>query len=77
MSSRPLFNTMDAFNAFDNHHKLYVTQDDFANLLARHRFFATEKELVTLVDRFDKNKDGRVSFNEFAQEIQPQSPQRF
>lgn len=58
MNARPLFHKAEAFNAFDRFHKSFITQDDFADILARHRFFATEKELVTLVDRFDKNKDG-------------------
>jgi Ca2+-binding EF-hand superfamily protein len=50
MNARPLFNNSEAFNAFDTYHKSFITQNDFADLLARHRFFATEKELVTLVD---------------------------
>jgi Ca2+-binding EF-hand superfamily protein len=32
------------------------------------------KELDTLVDKFDKNKDGRISFTEFMEEMLPQSP---
>ncbi len=46
-------------------------------MLAKHRFFATEKELTTLTDRFDKNKDGRVSFAEFHREMSPQSRRKF
>ncbi len=65
LSSRPLFNNTEAFTAFDKFHKSFITKEDFADLLAQHRFFATEKELVTLTDRFDKNKDGRVTYSEF------------
>jgi len=76
-ASRPLFNNSDAFSAFDRYNKSYVTQQDFADLLARHRFYATEKELCTITDRFDKNKDGRVSYGEFVKEMSPQSPSRY
>ena len=41
-----------------------------------HRFFASNKELDLLIDRYDKNKDGRVSYSEFVREVAPQSPQK-
>ena len=40
-------------------------------------FFATEKEIESLVSRYDKNKDGKISYSEFAQEITPHSPYKF
>ncbi len=42
-----------------------------------HRFYATREELKLLVDRYDTNKDGRVTLGEFANEIEPKSPARF
>ena len=75
--SRPLFNRLDAFEALNKFGDCFVTKEDFSRLLANHRFYATEGELNTLVDRFDKNKDGRVTFGEFVDEITPHSPQRF
>lgn len=75
--SRPLFNRLDAFEALNKFGDWFVTKEDFSRLLANHRFYASEGELNTLVDRFDKNKDGRVTFGEFVDEITPHSPQRF
>ncbi len=67
----------EAFSALDNYNSNFVTKDQFSHLLAGHRFWATENELQTLVDRFDKNKDGRVSSSEFVKEMTPTSPSRF
>jgi len=40
-------------------------------MLQQHGFFATDKELKCLMDKFDKDKDGRISFTEFAEELRP------
>ena len=76
-SSRPLFNRTDAFDAINRFGDKFITRNDFADLLAKHRFFATNKELSSLMDRFDKNKDGLVSYSEFVDEITPHSPIRY
>ena len=77
LSSRPLFNPMDAFDALNKLNDVSITKDDFGQMLADHGFYATEGEVNTLVDRFDKNKDGRVSYHEFMKEITPHSPPRY
>jgi len=38
--------------------------------------YVSEKEVNELVEKMDKNKNGRVSFAEFADEIRPRSPVR-
>jgi len=75
-SSRPLFDRTDAFDAINKYGDNFLTKQDFANLLNKHRVFASNKELTTLMDRFDKNKDGKVSYGEFIDEITPHSPIR-
>lgn len=76
-SVRPLFNRTDAFDAINRLGLSHITRSDFDQLLQRHRFFATNKELDALMDRFDKNKDGKVSYSEFVDEITPHSPTRY
>ncbi|CAI2387279.1 unnamed protein product [Moneuplotes crassus] len=76
-SKRPLFNRSDAFDAINRFGTLTITEHDFQDLLARHRFFATGKELVSLMDRFDKSKKGSVLFSEFIDEITPHSPVKY
>ena len=34
------------------------------------------KELDTLVENFDKKKDGRITFSEFMDEMLPKSPSK-
>lgn len=76
-SERPFFNPYDAFDSLNTFKDFSISKDDFARLLANHRFYASDGELNTLVDRFDKNKIGRVSYNDFIAEITPHSPRRF
>jgi Ca2+-binding EF-hand superfamily protein len=76
-SSRPLFDRIDAFDALNKFGDKFLTKQDFGDLLAKHRFFATDKELKMVMDRFDKNKDGKVSYGEFVDEITPHSPIRY
>ena len=76
-SERPLFNAVDAYDALNKYGNVALTRDDFGILLANHRFFPTNNELETLVDRFDKTKNGRVTYGEFINEITPHSPKRF
>ena len=77
ISLRPLFNKSEAFNTLDWKQASFVTKDQFSDLLARHRFFATQNELNTIMDRFDKDKDGKVSYHEFVEEMTPHSPAKF
>ncbi|CAI2359133.1 unnamed protein product [Moneuplotes crassus] len=76
-SERPLFDRTDAFDAINRFGSQSITQGDFQDLLARHRFFATDKELGSLMDRFDKTKKGSVAYSEFVDEITPHSPVRY
>ena len=35
--------------------------------------YVSEKEISALVDRYDRSKDGRISYNEFLDELQPKA----
>lgn len=48
-----------------------MTKDEFNKFLEEHEFFATNKELDLLFERYDKDKDGKVSYGEFISEISP------
>lgn len=39
-------------------------------------FYATDNEVTWLIDRYDKNHDGRISYSEFIDEIMPKSPSK-
>ncbi len=40
-------------------------------MLADHAFFATEKEMSFIMYKFDKDRDGKVVFSEFVEEMSP------
>jgi Ca2+-binding EF-hand superfamily protein len=46
-----------------------IKGDDIRDMLADHGFFATEKELRFIMLKFDKDKDAKISYNEFYDEM--------
>jgi Ca2+-binding EF-hand superfamily protein len=46
-----------------------ITKKDFARFLEERHYFATEKEIGYLMNRFDKNKDGIITYSEYIQEF--------
>ena len=73
---RPGFNVHDAFSACDADKNGYITRDEFKGILKEYGFYATEEEITWLIDRYDRNKDGRISYSEFIDEILPKSPSK-
>jgi Ca2+-binding EF-hand superfamily protein len=73
---RPGFNASDAFAAVDSDRNGFITRDEFKSILRQYGFFPTEVELQWLVDRYDRDRDGRITYSEFAEEILPKSPSR-
>ena len=39
-------------------------------------FPVTSKEIASLMDRYDKNADGVITYQEFSDEIKPHSPMK-
>lgn len=76
LGRRPYFNAHDAFTACDSDRNGFITRDEFKNILRDNGFYATDSEVSWLVDRYDKNHDGRISYSEFIDEILPKSPSR-
>ena len=68
------FRYEDAFTTLNNWGDDFITKENFADFFKRYGFYATDLELDILVGRFDKNHDGRVSFEEFYEELFPHSP---
>lgn len=76
LARRPYFSAHDAFSAVDSDRNGYITRDEFKNILRDNGFYATDGEISWLIDRYDKNHDGRISYSEFIDEILPKSPSR-
>lgn len=76
LSLIPTFNIMDAFNTCDMKNSGFITRDQFKLLLESHGIHVHNDEITNLIGRFDKDKDGKVSYTEFADEVRPKSPVR-
>jgi Ca2+-binding EF-hand superfamily protein len=77
LARRPSISLHDAFMAVDKDRNGYITYSEFQFLLEQHGIFATAKDVESLMDRYDKDKDGRVSFTEFVDEVTPKSPSKY
>lgn len=67
---------MEAFNTLDMKNIGFITHKQMKLFLKSHGFETRNIHVSQLIDRFDKNKDGKVSYVEFADEMKPRSPVR-
>jgi len=72
----PYFNVYEAFNSLDQNDSGCISREEFKRLIQSRGFYVSEKEATEIVEKMDKNKNGRVSFAEFREEIMPKSPVR-
>jgi uncharacterized protein YneF (UPF0154 family) len=73
---RPGFNVYEAFNSCDLNDNGSISRDELRRLIESRGFYVSEKEVSTLVEKIDKDKDGRITFSEFREEFIPKSPVR-
>ena len=52
----------DAFEVLDMDRKGYISKNDMGVLMDNTKVSATKNELFSFMDRFDKDKDGRVTY---------------
>ena len=71
LRARPYFNLKQAFTFIDRNGIGNITLEDLREYLGNNGFFATERELQGIIQKCDKNGDGRINFNEFVDEFQP------
>lgn len=64
LSRNPYFNVYEAFNSLDLNDDGRITRDEFRRMIQSRGFYVSEKEVDEIVEKMDKNKDGRVSFAE-------------
>mmetsp|Transcript_25634 Transcript_25634/g.44858 ORF Transcript_25634/g.44858 Transcript_25634/m.44858 type:complete len:677 (-) Transcript_25634:2399-4429(-) len=71
--SLPSFDSRAVFSDLDLDQNGYVTLDEFRSALQDSGKYATERELIGLLSRYDRDKDGKVSYADFVQELTPKA----
>jgi Ca2+-binding EF-hand superfamily protein len=73
VSRRPRFNVRDAFDHLDCFDRGVISRDEIKELLNKNHIYPTEIELGWLTDRFDKKRIGRISYDQFVEELLPKN----
>ena len=60
----PYFNVFEAFNSLDQNDSGAISLHEFKRLIQSRGFYVSDKEATEIVEKMDKNKNGRVSFAE-------------
>ena len=76
LEANPLFSVADAYDICDSKGKGAFTVNELRRLIEARGFFLSERDAAGLMDKFDKDKSGKVSKSQFLQEMQPKSPMR-
>jgi Ca2+-binding EF-hand superfamily protein len=61
----------DCFQYLDIFNDGLLTNDGLKRILHQNKLYTTDSEITWLFDRFDKNKNGRINYQEFMEEIMP------
>lgn len=71
IAKRPYFSVDAAFQYLDRNRDGIVTANEVRDMLADHGFFATEKEMQLIMNKFDKDRDMKIGEIEFNEEMEP------
>jgi len=67
------FNVRELFNRLDRYQKNYIIAEDVMFYFKKHGIDSSERSLDLIFRKFDKDKDGRLTYHEFADEVFPKS----
>lgn len=70
----PYFRYDSAFATLNKWGDDYLTGKEFKEMFQKYGFYPTDEEIDIIIDRFDKDKNGKVSYDEFFDEMAPHSP---
>ena len=65
LREKPAFFISGAFERIDANGNGFISKDELQRFFDDHRHYATSRELDLLINRFDSNKDGRITYSEF------------
>lgn len=73
LEANPLFSLVHAFEVCDLNNSGEVTVNELRHLIQSRGLMISDKEALSLLDKFDKGKRGSVTKAEFLQELVPRS----
>jgi Ca2+-binding EF-hand superfamily protein len=76
LASNPGFNAYEAFNSLDLNGDGSITTIELRRMIESRGYFVGQKELEQVIDKMDKDRNGRVTFAEFSDDIRTKSPVR-
>jgi Ca2+-binding EF-hand superfamily protein len=76
LNRKPLFDAYDAFKTCDINEDGIVTETEIRRLMESKGLYVTGQEVSVLMNKLDKDRDGRISYGEFMEEILPKSPSK-
>jgi len=71
LARRPKFNLNDAFKFLDCFETGFVTAESLKKVLAESKCYPSDEDITALVGRFDRSNNGRITYQEFMDEILP------
>lgn len=57
----------------DNKGDGFLDREEIKDLLIKFNLYVSEKEICALVDRYDRKRDGRITYHEFIGELNPRT----
>ena len=76
LSRNPYFDASEAFRVCDLNQNGLVSADEIRYLMESRGYFISNQEARAVTSKFDRNGDGKITYNEFMHEVRPKSPQR-
>ena len=55
---------IEAFNSCDLNEDGIISRDELRRLIESRGFYVSEKEVTTLIEKIDKDRDGKISYHE-------------
>ena len=61
LECNPVFNLSNAFEICDVNNTGEITHDEIRHLISTRGFFVSDKDAMSLIDKFDKSKRGSIT----------------
>lgn len=76
ITDKPNFNVFEAFKLCDVNHDGIITEIELATFLESRGIECDNHDIHLLMDKFDKDRDGKISYHEFMEEMMPKIPHK-